>query len=135
MREHTAAEIKDIYDAEKQLTRALPKLIKAATAADLKKALSNHLKETEGHVKRLDTIGQALGIKLTGKKCKAMEGLVEEGKEILDEDGQSPIIDAALIGAAQRVVALVAQRDAIAEDAARHRRGWTNNVRKVMIRT
>lgn len=69
----------------------------------LQKAFTSHLQETEGQVERLTKIGQELEIKLTGKKCKAMEGLIEEGKEILEEDGKSPVIDAALIGAAQRV--------------------------------
>lgn len=96
-------ELKDIYNAEVQLVKALPKLAKKASSPALKQALMNHLKETEGHVKRLDTISESLGVKLTGKKCAAMEGLVEEGKEIIEEEGQSPIIDAALIGAAQRV--------------------------------
>ena len=96
-------ELKDIFNAENQLVKALPKLAKKAVSPTLKKAFTDHLKQTEGHVKRLEKIGQALGEKLTGKKCAAMEGLVEEGAEILEEDGQSAVIDAALIGAAQRV--------------------------------
>ncbi len=96
-------ELKDIFNAENQLIKALPKLAKKAASPTLKKAFTDHLKQTEGHVKRLEKIGQALGEKLTGKKCAAMEGLVEEGSEILEEDGQSAVIDAALIGAAQRV--------------------------------
>jgi ferritin-like metal-binding protein YciE len=96
-------ELKDLFSAENQLIRALPKLAKKAEDPKLKAAFTSHLAETEGHVARLETIAQELGIKLTGKKCKAMEGLVEEGKEVLEEEGQSAIIDAALIGAAQRV--------------------------------
>jgi len=96
-------EIKDLYSAENQLLKALPKLAKKAEDPKLKNAFTSHLAETEGHVARLQTIGEELGIKLGGKKCKAMEGLIEEGKEVLEEDGQSAIIDAALIGAAQRV--------------------------------
>ncbi len=96
-------ELKDIYNAENQLIKALPKLAKKAMTPALKEAFTNHLKQTEGHVKRLDQVAAELGAKLTGKKCAAMEGLVEEGKEILEEDGQSAVIDAALIGAAQRV--------------------------------
>jgi ferritin-like metal-binding protein YciE len=96
-------ELKDIFNAENQLLKALPKLAKKALDQKLKDAFTMHLAETQGHVDRLQKIGEELGIKLTGKKCKAMEGLVEEGKEVLEEDGQSPIIDAALIGAAQRV--------------------------------
>jgi len=96
-------ELKDIYNAEHQLLKALPKMAKKASSAKLKAALTQHLKQTEGHVARLEKIGTALEIKLTGKKCAAMEGLVEEGKEILEEDDENAIIDAALIGAGQRV--------------------------------
>jgi ferritin-like metal-binding protein YciE len=96
-------ELKDIYNAENQLIKALPKMAKKASSESLKAALTSHLKETQGHVMRLETIGKELGIKMSGKKCKAMEGLVEEGNEVLEEDGDGPVIDAALIGAAQRV--------------------------------
>jgi ferritin-like metal-binding protein YciE len=96
-------ELKDIYNAEHQLLKALPKMAKKASASTLKEAFTSHLKETEGHVGRLDKIGQSLDIKLTGKKCHAMEGLVAEGKEVIEEDGDGAVIDAALIGAAQRV--------------------------------
>jgi ferritin-like metal-binding protein YciE len=96
-------ELKDLYNAEGQLVKALPKMAKAASNVSLKKAFTSHLNETKGQVKRLGTIGTLLGIKLTGKKCKAMEGLLEEGKEILEADGPPAVIDAALIGAAQRV--------------------------------
>lgn len=96
-------ELKDLYSAENQLVKALPKMAKKAASATLKQAFTSHLKETEGHVQRLEKIGQNLGIKLTGKKCHAMQGLVEEGKEIIDEEEDGPVIDAALIGAAQRV--------------------------------
>jgi ferritin-like metal-binding protein YciE len=96
-------ELKDIYNAEHQLLKALPKMAKKASSEKLKTAFTSHLKETEGHVERLEKIGTALGIKLTGKKCHAMEGLIEEGKEVIAEDGDGPVIDAALIGAAQRV--------------------------------
>lgn len=95
-------EIKDLYSAENQLVKALPKMAKKATSPALKKAFAGHLEETKGHVARLQTIGESMGIKLGGKKCKAMEGLVEEGKEILEEEGDGSVIDAALIGAAQR---------------------------------
>lgn len=96
-------ELKDIYNAENQLTKALPKMAKKASSPSLKTAFSTHLKETENHMKRLESVGKELDIRLTGKKCHAMEGLVEEGKEILEEDGNGPVIDAALIGAAQRI--------------------------------
>ncbi len=96
-------ELKDIYNAEHQLIKALPKMAKKASSETLKAAFTKHLAETQNQVTRLESIGKELGIKLTGKKCHAMEGLVEEGKEVLEEDGQSAVIDAALIGAAQRV--------------------------------
>jgi ferritin-like metal-binding protein YciE len=96
-------ELKDLFSAENQLLKALPKMAKRASSSDLKHAFTSHLKETERHVERLRTIGETLGIKLTGKTCKAMEGLIEEGKEILEEDGETALVDAALIGAAQRI--------------------------------
>jgi ferritin-like metal-binding protein YciE len=96
-------ELKDVYNAEKQLVRALPRMAKAANDAKLQQAFTKHLRETEGHVERLERIFKALGQTPRGKKCKGMEGLVEEGKEILEEDGLPEVIDAALISAAQRV--------------------------------
>src|SRR5689334_22082538 len=96
-------ELKDLYSAESQLLKALPKMAKAATNETLRQAFEAHLEETEGQVERLNEIGKQLGIKLNGKKCKAMEGLIEEGKEVLEMDGMGSLIDAALIGAAQRV--------------------------------
>jgi ferritin-like metal-binding protein YciE len=96
-------ELKDIYNAEHQLTKALPKMAKKASTSRLKAAFTSHLHETENQIKRLEEIGKELDIKLTGKKCQAMEGLVEEGSELLDEDGNGAVIDAALIGAAQRI--------------------------------
>jgi ferritin-like metal-binding protein YciE len=96
-------ELKDLFNAENQLLKALPKMAKAAGSAALKKAFTSHLKETEKQVDRLNKAGKILGIKLNGKKCKAMEGLLEEGKEILEADGPAAVLDAAMIGAAQRV--------------------------------
>jgi ferritin-like metal-binding protein YciE len=96
-------ELKDLYNAENQLVKALPKMARKASSADLKAALTEHLEQTKGHVERLNKIGKALDITLTGKKCKAMEGLVEEGNEVIVEDGEPAVLDAALIGAAQRV--------------------------------
>jgi ferritin-like metal-binding protein YciE len=96
-------ELKDIYNAEKQLVRALPRMAKAAQSPELQEAITKHLKETEGHVKRLEQIFSELGQAARGKKCKGMEGLIEEGKEILEEEGAAEVIDAALISAAQRV--------------------------------
>lgn len=96
-------ELKDIYSAENQIIKALPKMAKAASAPELKRAFERHLEETRRQVERLDQIGDALEIKLTGKKCKGMEGLIEEGKEIMQEDLDENAIDAGLIGAAQKV--------------------------------
>jgi ferritin-like metal-binding protein YciE len=96
-------ELKDLYSAESQLVKALPKMAKAAEAAALKAAFTKHLAETKGQVERLRKVGEMLDVKLTGKKCKAMEGLLEEGGEILDADGPGAVVDAALIAAAQRV--------------------------------
>ena len=96
-------ELKDLYSAENQLVKALPKMAKKASSSALKSAFTEHLKQTEGHVARLEKIGKSLEIKLTGKTCAAMKGLVEEGKEVIEEDGEPAVIDAALIGAAQRV--------------------------------
>jgi ferritin-like metal-binding protein YciE len=96
-------ELKDLYNAENQLLKALPKMAKKASAPELKRAFQDHLTQTEGHVNRLEKIFKGLGEKPTGKTCKAMKGLIEEGKEIIEEDGDDSVLDAALIGAAQRV--------------------------------
>ena len=95
-------ELKDIYSAENQMIKALPRMAKAASSPELKRAFERHLEETRRQVERLDQIGQALEIKLTGKKCKGMEGLIEEGKELMEEDFDDNAIDAGLIGAAQK---------------------------------
>ena len=96
-------ELKDLYSAENQIVKALPKMVKAAGSPDLKRAFERHLEETRRQVERLDQIGDELEIKLTGKKCKGMEGLLEEGKEVMEEDLAENAIDAGLIGAAQKV--------------------------------
>ena len=96
-------ELKDVLNAEKQLVQALPRMAKAAQSPQLKQAFTKHLGETEGHVRRLERIFKSLGETARGKKCKGMEGLIEEGKEILEEEGAPEVIDAALISAAQRV--------------------------------
>lgn len=96
-------QLKDVYSAESQLIRALPKMAKAATGEGVRKAFTSHLEETKAQKERLDRIAEELGLKLTGKKCAAMEGLIEEGKEVLEADGPGPVIDAALIAAAQRI--------------------------------
>jgi ferritin-like metal-binding protein YciE len=96
-------ELKDLFSAESQLVKALPKMAKAATNAELKAGFNEHLEQTKGHVERLEKIATILDIKLPGHKCKAMEGLVEEGAELISEDAEDAIRDAGLIGAAQRV--------------------------------
>jgi ferritin-like metal-binding protein YciE len=96
-------ELKDLYSAENQIIKALPRMVKAASAPELKRAFDKHLGETRRQAQRLEQIGRALGVKLTGKKCHGMEGLLEEGKEIIQEDLEEPARDAGLIGAAQKV--------------------------------
>jgi ferritin-like metal-binding protein YciE len=96
-------ELKDLYSAENQLVKALPKMAKAATNEELKAGFEEHLEQTRGHVERLDQIAGMIGIKLAGHKCKAMEGLIAEGAELIGENAEDAIRDAGLIGAAQRV--------------------------------
>lgn len=96
-------ELRDLYNAENQLLKALPRMAKAASHADLKAAFTEHLQVTRGQVERLDRIFADLGEKSKGKKCKAMEGLIEEAKELLEEDADPMVLDAALIASAQRV--------------------------------
>jgi ferritin-like metal-binding protein YciE len=95
--------LSDMYSGEKQLTKALPKMAKAAANQKLANAFVTHLAETEGQVQRIDQVAEVLGIKLKRIKCAAMEGLVEEGKEAIDEVEEGPVRDAALINAAQKV--------------------------------
>ena len=96
-------ELKDIYNAEKQLTRALPRMAKAAESPELEQAFTNHLRETEGQIQRLERVFKEVGQAVRGKKCKGMEGLIEEGKEMMEEDGEPEVKDAALIASAQKV--------------------------------
>ncbi len=96
-------QLKDLYSAENQLIKALPKMAKAATSEELRAAFEEHLEETKGQVERLDAIFERLEAKPGRKKCKAMEGLLEEGKETIAEDAEPMVHDAALIAAAQRV--------------------------------
>jgi ferritin-like metal-binding protein YciE len=103
MQELLIDELKDLYSAEKQIVRALPKLAKAATSPDLKQALTNHLKETEGQVTRLEQIAEIVSKKLTGKTCVGMKGVLEEGSEVLEDTDKGTGRDAAMIAAAQRV--------------------------------
>jgi len=103
LRDLLVAELKDIYSAENQILKALPKMAGAATSTQLKTAFETHLKETEGQVKRLEQVFEKLGRSPSGKTCKAMQGLVEEGNELLKEDADPEVLDAALIAAAQKV--------------------------------
>ena len=103
LRELYVEELRDIYDAEKQLIKALPKMAEAASSEELRSGFEEHLEQTKGHAQRLDQIFNALGEKPTGKKCKGMQGLVSEGSEVIDEDFDDDVKDAALISAAQRV--------------------------------
>jgi ferritin-like metal-binding protein YciE len=96
-------ELKDLYSAEHQLLVALPKMAKAASEPKLRQAFEHHLEETRGHVERLEKVCKKLDANPKGKKCKAMEGLIEEGKEVIDGNFEAPVRDAALIAAAQRV--------------------------------
>ena len=96
-------ELKDLYSAETQLVKALPKMAKAATNSDLKAGFEEHLKQTEGHVGRLEKIMKSLEESPKGKKCKGMEGLIKEGAELIEEDPGDEELDAGLISAAQRV--------------------------------
>jgi ferritin-like metal-binding protein YciE len=96
-------ELKDIYSAEHQITKALPKMISAVDSGDLKDALKSHLKETEGQIGRLDKIGQIIGKSLKGKTCEGMKGVLLEGSETLQELPEGSVRDAGAISAAQRV--------------------------------
>jgi ferritin-like metal-binding protein YciE len=95
-------ELKDLYSAENQLVKALPKMAKAATSPELRAGFEGHLEQTKGHLQRLETIFEQLGESPKGKKCKGMEGLIGEGSEAIEEY-EGELLDAALIGAAQRV--------------------------------
>jgi ferritin-like metal-binding protein YciE len=96
-------ELKDIYNAEKQLTKALPKMAKSATSPELKTAFEEHLEQTKGQIERLEQVFQSIDKKALGKTCKAMQGLLEEGEELMEQDAEASVKDAALISAAQKV--------------------------------
>jgi ferritin-like metal-binding protein YciE len=96
-------EIKDLYSAEKQLTKAIPKMAKGSNNEELSAAFQAHLKETEGQIQRLEQVAKLLDTTPTGKKCKGMEGVIEEGAEALEEDGDEHILDLGIIGAGSRV--------------------------------
>ncbi len=96
-------ELKDLYNAEQQLVKALPKMTKAASSEELQEAFEKHLEQTKTHVERLEEVFEEIGETPKGKTCKAMKGLIEEGSEILQEDGEESVIDAGIIVAAQKV--------------------------------
>jgi ferritin-like metal-binding protein YciE len=96
-------EIKDLYSAEKQLTKAIPKMAKGSHDVALAAAFKNHLKETEGQVARLEKAARLLDVKASGKKCEGMEGVIKEGAEALAEDGDDTVLDLGIIGAGSRV--------------------------------
>jgi ferritin-like metal-binding protein YciE len=96
-------ELRDLYNAEGQLIKALPKMAKAASSDELREAFEKHLEQTEGHVQRLEQVFEEIGEKAKGKTCQAMKGLIEEGSDVLKADGDDSVIDAAIIVAAQKV--------------------------------
>jgi ferritin-like metal-binding protein YciE len=96
-------ELKDLHSAETQITKALPKMAKAASSTELRAAFEHHLKETEGHVQRLDKIFDSLGVSSGRKTCEGMKGVLEEGSQMLRETEEGEVRDEALISAAQRV--------------------------------
>jgi len=103
LRELYVEQLRDLYDAENQLIKALPKMAKEASSDELRQGIEEHLEQTRGHAERLEQIFEQLGEKAKGKKCKAMQGLLDEGKEVLEEDMEEDTKDAAIIAAAQRV--------------------------------
>ena len=103
MRQLYIDELRDLYNAETQLVKALPKMAKASSNAELRQGFEEHLRQTSEHVSRLEQIFEMLDEKPTGKKCLGMEGLVKEGAETMKEDYEDEVMDAAIIGAAQRV--------------------------------
>ncbi len=103
LRDLMVHDLRDLYSAENQLLKAMPKMVKKASSPDLKKSFERHMRETEGQVERLKKIFEKMGKKPTGKKCLAMEGLINEAKETMGEDMEPEVLDAALIGVSQKV--------------------------------
>jgi len=103
LKELYVQELRDLYNAENQLVKALPKMAKGASSDELKEAFETHLEQTKGHVQRLEQVFKELGEKTKGKTCQAMKGLIEEGSEVLEADGDDSVLDAAIIVAAQKV--------------------------------
>src|ERR1700730_17388511 len=103
LKELCVDKLKDLYNADNQLVKALPKMAKAASSEELRQGFEEHLEQTKEHVQRLEKIFTALDESPKGKKCVGMEGLIQEGSEVMEEDFEDAVLDAALIGAAQRV--------------------------------
>src|SRR5437016_6428931 len=103
MRELLIDQMKDVYDAEKQLVKALPKMAKASSNEELSQAFEEHLEQSRGHVERIGRAFEVLGEKAKSKPCEAMKGLVEEGSQTMKEDFDEPLLDSAIICAAQKV--------------------------------
>jgi ferritin-like metal-binding protein YciE len=103
LRELYVDELKDLYDAENQLIKALPKMAEAATSDQLRLGFEQHLEQTREHAQRIERIFNSMGEKVKGKKCKGMKGLISEGEDVMSEDYDGELMDAALISAAQRV--------------------------------
>lgn len=103
LREVLTEELRDLYSAEKQLVKALPKIAKGVESDELRELITNHLEETKGHVERIAEACEILGEKPTGKACKGMQGLIEEGNEALEEDQEGPSFDVGICGGALRV--------------------------------
>jgi len=96
-------DLKDLLHAENQIAKALPKMIKTASNGQLQQAFKMHLEETKGHIERVEQVMEIMGMPVKTKPCKAMQGIIEEGKEVMSEDAEDDVMDAALIGAAQKV--------------------------------
>jgi len=96
-------DLKDVLNAENQILKALPKMIKSTSNEELASAFEQHLEDTKVHVDRVEQVMESLGMPAKGKTCKAMQGIIEEGKEVMSEDADEDVMDAALIGAAQKV--------------------------------
>jgi ferritin-like metal-binding protein YciE len=103
LRDLFVEQLKDLYSAENQIVKALPKMIKTASSTELKSAFQEHLEQTKGQIERLDQIFEEIDESPRGKKCKGMEGLLAEGKELMEEDAEPDVMDAGLIAAAQHV--------------------------------
>ncbi len=103
-------ELRDIYDAERQILKALPKIIKAVSDQSLREALNEHLEETRGQVDRLDQAFESLALKVKGKHCSGMEGILEEGRDLLEEEATAAVMDAAFIAGCQRLSTMKSRR-------------------------